>query len=106
MEQNHALTTAEDASHQTAPDLVRKAHAAVIAAAPANLLVSIHSLGRAVFGDDAPSVRTLREMVRKRQIPVFRIGWLHRFDPRLVRAALELHCLVQAKQKGAVRHEV
>ncbi len=61
-------------------------------------LVDIHGLGPRVFGPFAPSERTLRQLTRKGIIPHFRIGKLVRYDPRLIRAALELHCLIQGKK--------
>ncbi len=64
-----------------------------------SLLTDINGIGPAVFGEHAPSVRTLRTLAKAGVIPYFRIGKLMRFDPRLVRAALELHCLVQAKAR-------
>jgi len=66
-----------------------------------NLLVDINEIGSAIFGDKAPSVRTLRTLTRAGVLPYFRIGKLIRYDVRLVRAALELHCLVRAKKTGA-----
>jgi hypothetical protein len=63
-------------------------------------LVDIHGLRPAVFGDKAPSIRTLRSLTRQRIIPHFRIGKLIRYDVRLVRAALEQRCLIQARKSG------
>jgi hypothetical protein len=62
-------------------------------------LVDIHGLARegVVFDKPVPSQRTLRGLTRQGIIPHFRIGRLIRYDPRLVRAALERQCLVQAK---------
>jgi len=57
-------------------------------------LVDIANLGKAVFGDCAPSLRTLRTLTARGVLPHFRIGRLVRYDVGRVRAALEKHCLV------------
>ncbi len=67
-------------------------------------LVDVHGLGSAVFGDAAPSVRTLREMTRSGTLPHFRIGKLVRYDVRHVRSALESRCFVPAKKSGGRSH--
>ena len=63
-------------------------------------LTDIHGLGPAVFGENAPSVRTLRSLAKRKVIPYYRIGRLMRFDPRLVRAALDVQCLIEAKRNA------
>ncbi len=66
-----------------------------------NPLVDVHKLGLAIFGENSPSERTLRSLAKRGLIPAHRIGRLVRFDVRLVRAALDAHCLVQGrKPKG------
>ena len=45
--------------------------------------------------------RTLRDLRSRGLIPFFKIGRLVRYDPRLVRAALEINCLIHANQKRA-----
>ena len=64
-----------------------------------NPLVDVHGLGRVgvVFDKPVPSERTLRTLTKRGILPHFRIGKLVRYDVRLVRAALERQCLVQAK---------
>lgn len=64
-------------------------------------LVDIHGLGPAIFGESAPSARTLRTLTRKGVLPHFRIGKLVRYDPRMVRLALQHHCLVNPKRLRA-----
>ncbi len=72
-----------------------------------NPLVDVNQIGPAVFGASSPSPRTLRSLTKRGVLPYFRIGRLIRYDPRLVRAALERRCLVQvkikAKSAGAAR---
>lgn len=72
-----------------------------VSAPSENLLVDVHGIGRAVFGETSPSERTLRSLTKRGVLPHFRIGKLVRYDPRLVRAALDLHCLVHAKTSSA-----
>lgn len=48
-----------------------------------------------------PSLRTLDRWVKKKKVPFFRIGRFVRFDPVLVRQALERDCLVTARPAKA-----
>lgn len=76
--------------------------AAIYDACPADdgRLLDINKIGAAVFGDPVPSKRTLQDMTKRGLMPYFKIGRLVRYDPRLVRAALEAKCLVHAKKSA------
>jgi len=71
-----------------------------------NRLVAESRLISALFKDDgdAPSPRTIRDLRKRGIIPAFKIGKLVRYDPVQVRAALERHCLVQAKKTWNTRN--
>lgn len=51
--------------------------------------------------DSRPSLRWLEREVEKKNIPVYRLGRLVRFDPSLVRQALERNFLVKARTVSA-----
>jgi hypothetical protein len=63
------------------------------------LLLDENTIGPAVFAEPCPTPRAIRAMRKRGLIPFFKIGRFVRFDPRLVRAALEQKCLVNAKRK-------
>lgn len=62
-------------------------------------LVDIHGLLEAIFGDKAnqPSKRWIQYQMARKTIPYFRIAGLTRFDPLMVRQALEKNCLITAR---------
>ena len=64
-------------------------------------LVDVHGIGPAVFGASSPSLRTIRTLTKIGVLPHFKIGRLIRYDPRMVRAALEQRHLVHAKGSQA-----
>lgn len=62
-------------------------------------LVDADGLLDALFDKETrPSLRSLQRAMKKKTIPFFRIGRLIRFDPVLVRQALERDCLVTARR--------
>lgn len=64
-------------------------------------LVDTKGLASAVFGEAAPSERTLRTLTRRGVLPYFKIGGLVRYSPAMVREALEKQCLVQFGDRKA-----
>lgn len=67
-------------------------------AADENPLLDLAQTLRAVFGDKPPSPRWFKYQTKRGLIPYFKIGGLVRYNPRHVRAALDLNCLVHTKQ--------
>lgn len=63
-----------------------------------NKLVDADGLLDRLFDKETrPSLRWLQYQIKRKAIPFYRVGRLIRFDPALVRQALERDCLVQAK---------
>jgi hypothetical protein len=67
----------------------------------AQRLLSAEELLEALFPETSrPSLRWLRTQQKRRSIPFIKIGHLVRFDPALVRAALNDRHTVNAKAVG------
>ena len=68
----------------------------------AERLVDAQGLLDALFDPQTrPSLRWLHRRRKRKEIPFFRIGRYIRFDPALVRQALERDCLVTARHSTA-----
>lgn len=65
---------------------------------PDEKLVDAHGLLARLFEPETrPSLRWIRSQTRRKAIPCFKLGRLIRYDPALVRQALERNCLVLDK---------